>query len=103
MGLSKNASFSDRQNELADIAKALSHPARIAILEYLSKHKEAYAGDLVSILPLAQPTVSQHLKEMKIAGIITDTTNGTSRIYRINEKETARLLAYLVSILSKDG
>jgi DNA-binding transcriptional ArsR family regulator len=65
MGASKTESFTIEQNELATLAKALGHPARIAIIEYLLKVQTCICGDIVMELPLAQPTVSQHLKELK--------------------------------------
>ena len=65
MGLSKTEKFTKTQNEIALIAKALGHPARIAILQYLSEQKSCVCGDIVDELPLSQSTVSQHLKELK--------------------------------------
>ena len=70
MGVSKTENFSKRQNEMAALMKALAHPARIAIVEYLLSVDTCICGDIVDHLPLAQPTVSQHLKELKAAGII---------------------------------
>jgi DNA-binding transcriptional ArsR family regulator len=70
MGVSKTDQFNEVQNRLASIAKALAHPARIAIVEYLLKTDTCICGDIVNELPLAQPTVSQHLKELKNAGLI---------------------------------
>jgi DNA-binding transcriptional ArsR family regulator len=69
MGASKTEHFSDEQNTIAIIAKALGHPARIAIVEHLLKVNACICGDIVNELPLAQPTVSQHLKELKNAKI----------------------------------
>ncbi|MDF1517544.1 MAG: metalloregulator ArsR/SmtB family transcription factor [Lutibacter sp.] len=85
MGASKTDSFTDRQNELAILAKALGHPARIAIIEFLLKVETCICGDIVNELPLAQPTVSQHLKELKNAGLIKGNFEGTSICYCINE------------------
>ena len=73
MGATKTDHFTDNQNQLAVIAKALGHPARIAIMEYLLKVDTCICGDIVSELPLSQPTVSQHLKELKNAGLIKST------------------------------
>lgn len=70
MGATKTDYFTERQNQLAALAKALAHPARIAILDYLLKVNACVCGDIVNELPLAQPTVSQHLKELKTAGLI---------------------------------
>ncbi|MBL7897237.1 MAG: winged helix-turn-helix transcriptional regulator, partial [Crocinitomicaceae bacterium] len=77
MGASKTENFTDKQNQIAQIAKAMGHPARIAIIEYLLKAESCICGDIVNELPLAQPTVSQHLKELKNAGIIQGSIEGT--------------------------
>ena len=70
MGIAKSEAFSKEENDLANIAKALGHPARIAILQHLIKQQTCICGDLVNVLPLSQATVSQHLKELRNAGII---------------------------------
>lgn len=85
MGASKTDSFSEKQNELAILAKALGHPARIAIIEYLLKVDSCICGDIVNELPLAQPTISQHLKELKNAGLIKGNFEGISSCYCIDE------------------
>lgn len=85
MGASKTEQFTDQQNELAILTKALGHPARIAIIEYLLKVDSCICGDIVSELPLAQPTVSQHLKELKNAGLIKGNFEGTTICYCIDE------------------
>jgi ArsR family transcriptional regulator len=85
MGASKTESFTEKQNELAILAKALGHPARIAIIEYLLKVDSCICGDIVNELPLAQPTVSQHLKELKNAGLIKGNFEGASICYCIDE------------------
>lgn len=85
MGITKSEHFTDNQNELAILTKALGHPARIAIIEYLIKVDSCICGDIVNELPLAQPTVSQHLKELKNAGLIKGSIEGTSICYCINE------------------
>jgi len=86
MGVTKTENFTSRQNRIAAIAKVLGHPARVAILEYLLKHRACICGDLVGELPLAQATVSQHLKELKAAGLIKGEIEGTSVCYCINEQ-----------------
>jgi DNA-binding transcriptional ArsR family regulator len=86
MGLTKTEKFTARQNQLATFAKALAHPARIAILEHLLAHKACICGDLVDELPLAQATVSQHLKELKAAGIIKGEIEGTRVCYCIDQR-----------------
>ena len=65
MAIHKKDAFSQKEQELAEFAKALAHPARIAILKVLAQHNECICGQLVEVLPLAQSTVSQHLKELK--------------------------------------
>lgn len=84
MGTSKNEIFTETQNELASIAKAFAHPARIAIVQYLFKMNTCICGDLVDEIGLAQPTISQHLKELKKVGIIKGTVEGTSVCYCID-------------------
>ena len=84
MGTSKTEIFTEEQNELARLAKALGHPARIAIIEFLVKTNACFCGDLVEEIGLAQATVSQHLKELKGAGIIKGNVEGTSVCYCIN-------------------
>jgi DNA-binding transcriptional ArsR family regulator len=86
MGLTKTAIFSEKQNKLASMMKALAHPARIAILQHLIKAQACICGDLVDELGLAQATISQHLKELKNAGLIQGTIEGTSVCYCIDEK-----------------
>jgi len=85
VGLTKSESFTEHQNRLAGYFKALAHPARIAILQVLIEKNTCVCGDIVDELPLAQPTVSQHLKELKNAGIIKGNIEGTSICYCINE------------------
>jgi DNA-binding transcriptional ArsR family regulator len=84
MGLSKTAHFTEGQNELANWMKALGHPARIAIVEFLLKTDSCICGDIVNELPLSQPTVSQHLKELKNVGIIQGNIEGTAICYCLN-------------------
>ncbi len=84
MGLTKSKLFTKQQNEIAAMAKAIAHPARIAILQVLLKANACICGDLVEELGLAQATISQHLKELKTAGIIQGTIEGTSVCYCIN-------------------
>jgi DNA-binding transcriptional ArsR family regulator len=86
MGLTKTDLFTKKQNELALMAKALAHPARIAILQELIKVRACVCGSLVEELGLAQATISQHLKELKQVGLIQGTIEGTSVCYCINPK-----------------
>lgn len=86
MGLTKSEIFTDKQNRLAQMMKALAHPARIAIIQQLVKANACICGELVGELGLAQATISQHLKELKNAGLIKGTIEGTSVCYCIDEK-----------------
>ena len=99
MGATKTEHFTDKQNQIATIAKALGHPARIAIIEYLMRVNECICGDIVNELPLAQPTVSQHLKELKNAGIIKGNIEGNSICYCIDEKTIEILNIYFSKIV----
>ncbi len=101
MGATKSDQFSDHQNEMAAVLKALSHPARIAIVEYLLKVESCICGDIVDHLPLAQPTVSQHLRELKNAGIIQGSVEGTAICYCLSEKTLVKLKNYFGKLESK--
>lgn len=85
MGVTKTELFTDEQTRLADLAKAFAHPARVAILQMLAQRKACVCGDLVDELPLAQATVSQHLKELKRIGIIRGDIDPPRVCYCINE------------------
>jgi len=84
MGLTKTEIFTEQQNRLAVMLKAIAHPARIAILQQIISSNACICGDLVEELGLAQPTISQHLKELKNAGLIQGTIEGVSVCYCIN-------------------
>ncbi len=84
MGVTKSKLFSPAQNELAELAKALAHPARIAILQHLLKARACINGDLVLETGLAQPTISQHLRALKALNLIQGTVEGVSMSYCIN-------------------
>ena len=86
MGLTKTEIFTEKQNKLASMMKALGHPARIAIIQQLIKSQACICGDLVDELGLAQATISQHLKELKNIGLIKGTIEGTSVCYCIDGK-----------------
>ena len=103
MGLTKKGSFSNQHNRIADIAKALAHPARIAILEFLAKQNACVCGDIVEELPLSQATVSQHLAELKRVGLIKGEIEVPRVCYCINEKawkESQQLLANFIGKIS---
>ncbi len=100
MGISKKEKFSKNQNQLADLAKALAHPARIAILQFLAEKDVCMCGDIVEELPLSQATVSQHLAELKNAGLIKGEIEGPKVCYCINKKawnEAKQLLSQFMS------
>lgn len=86
MGLTKTEIFTEKQNQLSLLLKAMAHPARIAILQQIIAAKACICGDLVDELGLAQATISQHLKELKNAGIIQGTIEGVKVCYCINPK-----------------
>lgn len=86
MGLTKTEIFTEKQNKLAFMMKALGHPARIAILQHLIRTQACICGDLVEELGLAQATISQHLKELKKVGLIKGTIEGTSVCYCIDPR-----------------
>jgi len=83
MGLTKTEIFTEEQNRLAVMLKALAHPARIAILQQIIKANACICGNLVDDLGLAQATISQHLRELKNAGLIKGTIEGVSICYCI--------------------
>lgn len=91
MGATKTDHFSDPQNELAKWMKAMAHPARIAIIEFLLRTESCICGDIVNELPLSQPTVSQHLKELKEAGIIRGSIEGTAICYCLDPETVKRI------------
>jgi DNA-binding transcriptional ArsR family regulator len=100
MGITKIELFTEEQNEIATIAKVLGHPARIAILQYIAKSSSCINTNLVKELGLAQATISQHLRELKSAGIIQGTIEGTAMNYCINPikwKEIETVFAGLFS------
>lgn len=99
MGSTKAEEFSVVDNKLAKYAKALSHPARIAILKLLIRRQACICGDIVDELPLSQSTVSQHLKELKEAGLIKGDIEGAKVCYCIDGKEWRRANQYLSSLL----
>lgn len=101
MGATKTEHFTDEQNQIAILAKALGHPARIAIVEHLMKVNTCICGDIVNELPLAQPTVSQHLKELKNAKLIKGEIEGNSICYCLDEKTFEVVKNYFFNIISQ--
>jgi DNA-binding transcriptional ArsR family regulator len=100
MGASKADAFSVEQQDLASLSKALAHPPRIAIIQYLMNVDSCICGDIVNELPLAQPTVSQHLKELKLAGIVKGNIEGNSICYCIDTDKIQALLGFIQSIVA---
>jgi DNA-binding transcriptional ArsR family regulator len=100
MGATKSAEFSIKDNTIAKIAKALSHPARVAILNILIKRQACICGDIVDELPLSQSTISQHLKELKEAGLIKGEIEGVTTCYCIDEKQWKIAQALLNEVFS---
>ncbi len=101
MATGKTASFGENENNLAELAKALGHPARIAILVELSRRNACVCGEIVDVLPLAQSTVSQHLKALKEAGWISGTVEGVKSCYCINRDALERFRALLDAVLKE--
>ena len=101
MGASKTEHFTPKQNEMALLMKAMAHPARIAIIDYLLKVNTCICGDIVNELPLAQPTVSQHLKELKNAGLIKGNIEGNAICYCIDENTFLKFRNFLSEVIGK--
>lgn len=102
MGLIKDDIFTDRQNNLAQIARLFAHPARIAILEHLFRVEACICGDLVDEIGLAQPTVSQHLKELRQMGLIKGSVEGTRVCYCIDRAGWEQMKAAFRTFLDQD-
>lgn len=98
MAVSKKTEFTTGEQQIAGIAKALSHPARIAILKALAKRGTCICGEIVEVLPLAQSTVSQHLKELKEAGLVTGEVEGVKSCYCIDWDTLGKAWAALKSL-----
>jgi DNA-binding transcriptional ArsR family regulator len=101
MGATKTDHFTDKHNNIATLIKALGHPARVAIVEYLLKVDACICGDIVNELPLSQPTVSQHLKELKTAGLIKGSVEGNAICYCLDEKVIEKLRDYFTNMALK--
>ena len=102
MGTTKTDKFNENQNQIALIAKAFAHPARVAILQQLFSLNSCICGDLVNEIGLAQPTVSQHLKELKNLGLIKGEIAGTSVCYCINDEVWEDMKLILGSFLNQN-
>ena len=93
--------YSTQDLEITKYAKALAHPARVAILQLLLKRQTCICGDIVDELPIAQSTVSQHLKELKKAGLIKGEIEGVSTCYCINESTWTQAKSILGDLFKK--
>ena len=102
MGLIKAEMFTEEQNQLALYFKAFGHPARVAIIQHLFKINTCVCGDLVDVIGLAQPTISQHLKELKKLGLIQGTIEGTSVCYCINQDNWTKMKNTLTAFLDAE-
>ena len=102
MGLTKTEIFSEQQNEVAIFAKAFAHPARVAILQHLFKMDSCVCGELVIEIGLAQPTISQHLKELKQLGLIKGNIEGTSVCYCVDKENWNRMKTVLNEFFDHD-
>jgi DNA-binding transcriptional ArsR family regulator len=102
MGLIKTEMFTDEQNEIALFAKVFGHPARVFILQHLFKIKSCVCGDLVSEIGLAQPTISQHLKELKYLGLIKGNVEGTKVCYCVNVENWTKMKETMLQFLNQD-
>ena len=102
MGLVKTEMFTEEQNQIATFAKVLGHPARVAIIQHLFKINECVCGDLVNEIGLAQPTISQHLKELKQLGLIKGNVEGTSVCYCIDFEKWDNMKKVLQHFLNRD-
>lgn len=102
MGLAKTEMFTDEQNEIALFAKVFGHPARVSILQHLFKLNACVCGDLVNEIGLAQPTISQHLKELKHLGLIKGSVEGTSVCYCIDTDNWTKMKHVMLQFLDQD-
>ncbi len=102
MGATKTEIFTTRQNTIATFAKAFGHPARVAILQHLFRTQTCFCGDLVSEIGLAQPTISQHLKELKYLGLIKGTIEGTNVCYCIDSTTWTEMKTLLSEFLDQE-
>jgi len=98
MGITKTVGFSENIIEMADILKVLGHPARLSIMEYLANSPSCICNDLVEELPLAQPTISRHLSELKRVGLIQGQISGKNICYCINPKKWNEVIQHIEMI-----
>ena len=101
MGVSKTEVFTKNQNQIANLTKAIGHPARVAIIDFLLKQESCICKDIVDELPLSQPTISQHLRELKSVGLIKGTIEGNTVCYCLDKSGFQNLLNYSSRILQQ--
>ncbi len=102
MGVTKTEKFTKQQNQIALFAKVFGHPARVSILQYLFKIDSCVCGDLVTKIGLAQPTISQHLKELKQLGLIKGNIEGTSVCYCIDKENWIKMKSVMSDFINQD-
>ena len=103
MGVTKSEIFSPLQNEIANIARVLGHPARIAILQQIMKSESCICGDLAAEIGLAQATISQHLKELKSIGIIKGNIEGVKVCYCIDRENWNKMQDLLSAFFKQNS
>lgn len=101
MGVTKTEAFTERQNQLAAVAKAVGHPARVAIIDYMLAQPSCICKDIVDELPLSQPTVSQHLQALKNAGLIRGSIEANTVCYCLDPAGLELLRAYLAGVTQR--
>jgi DNA-binding transcriptional ArsR family regulator len=101
MGITKTIDYTKIELDIAKYAKALAHPARIAIIQLLLKKQSCFCGDIVDELPISQSTVSQHLKELKEVGLIKGEIEGTSVCYCLDDKEWTKASSLIIKMFDK--
>lgn len=102
MGITKTEIFTEQQNQIANFAKVFGHPARVSILQHLFKINACICGDLVQEIGLAQPTISQHLKELKNLGLIKGSIDGNRVCYCIHKEKWTGMKELMVQFLDQD-
>ncbi|APY09455.1 transcriptional regulator [Winogradskyella sp. J14-2] len=103
MGLTKSEIFTDTQNQIATLAKAFAHPARVAILQQIFKTNTCICGDLVDEIGLAQATISQHLRELKNIGLIKGNIEGTSVCYCLDEQNWNNMTSIISNFIEQNN
>ncbi len=103
MGISKKKGFSDQTLRLSAVFKALGHPARMAIVEYMIQHPSCICNDIVGELPLAQSTISKHLSELKSVGIIQGEIAGTKLCYCINPQVLNEIVEFSSQMMNNQN